>query len=76
MAPGLVAHEADDPVARVEFTYVGPGGRQLQQKALLRVPDGKAGYLAAGVPVPIAYLPEAPQLATIDWDRLGTDPIV
>jgi hypothetical protein len=40
------------------------------------VPDGKAGYLAAGVPVPIAYLPEAPQLATIDWDRLGTGPIV
>ncbi len=76
VAAGLAPHEADDPVMQIAFTYAGPGGGQMRQQALIRVPDGKAGYLTAGAVVPVAYLPDMPQRATIDWSRLGAGPII
>ena len=76
VAGGLAPHEADDPVMQIAFTYVGPGGQQMRQQALMRVPDGKAGYLTAGTGVSVAYLPDMPQRATIDWSRLGAGPII
>lgn len=72
VAQGLTATEADDAVVHVTFSYRGPGGTALRQTALMRVPDGKAAHLVPGATVPVAYLPDMPERATIDWARLGT----
>jgi hypothetical protein len=72
VAQGLAAAEADDPVLHVSFSYTGPGGTTLRQTALMRVPDGKAEHLVPGAVIPVAYLPDMPERATIDWARLGT----
>jgi hypothetical protein len=68
--PGLPADEADDPVVQVAFSYAGPGGALQQQRTLVRVPDGKAPYLIAGRPIPVAVLSDDLTSATIDWTRL------
>jgi hypothetical protein len=70
VAPGLPAEQADDPVVKVAFTYRPASGDEVHVEHLVRVPDGKAAFLAAGRDVPVRYLPEAPTTATIDWDRL------
>ena len=70
-APGLPADQADDPVMQVTIDYAGPGGAPMSTTVMVRVPDGKAGYLAAGLQIPARYLPEQPAVATIDWDRLA-----
>lgn len=72
VAQGLSTTEADDAVVQVTFSYSGPGGTALRQTALMRVPDGKAAHLVPGATVPVAYLPDMPERATIDWARLGT----
>lgn len=69
VADGLPAHEADDPMVKIAMTYAGPMGETKHFEFIARVPDGKAGYLAAGADVPVRYLPEDPNVATIDWDR-------
>jgi hypothetical protein len=66
--PGLPPEEADDPISMVVFTYQA-GGRSLRAQIMVRVPDGKGDTLIPGASVPIAYLPENPQTATIDWSR-------
>ena len=70
-AGGLEPDEADDPMVVVAFTFEGDGGREERHQAMVRVPDGKAGFLAAGATVPIAYLPGQATTATIDWSRLN-----
>lgn len=70
LVEGLPPHEADDPVVQMAFSYLGPGAETLHTEALIRVPDGKAALLVTGRQVPVRYLPERPDLATIDWDRL------
>ena len=67
-AAGLPAEQADDPLFAVSFGYPGPDGQQRTMNALVRVPDGK--QLVAGQPVPVAYVPDQPDTATIDWTRL------
>ncbi len=67
-AAGLAPDQADDPLVAVSFGYPGPDGQQRTMNALVRVPDGK--HVAAGQPVPISYLPDQPDVATIDWSRL------
>ncbi|NUT33569.1 MAG: hypothetical protein HOV79_10890 [Hamadaea sp.] len=69
VSPGLPSDRADDPMVRLVFTYVGPGGAELRKEALVRVPDGKEGVLVAGRPIPVSYLPASPEQATIDWSR-------
>ncbi|HET6952744.1 MAG TPA: hypothetical protein VFI47_20350 [Acidimicrobiales bacterium] len=70
VAQGLPAHEADDPVMHITFSYTGPGGQHLHQTALMRVPDGKSRHLTPGATLPVAYLPDNPEMATVDWARL------
>jgi hypothetical protein len=70
VAPGLPAEQADDPVVKVAFSYRPAGGDEVHVEHLVRVPDGKAGFLAAGRDVPVRYLPDSPSTATIDFDRL------
>jgi hypothetical protein len=65
---GLPADEADDPIMMVVFSYQA-GGKQLRSQIMVRVPDGKGSTLIPGASVPIAYLPDAPETATIDWSR-------
>lgn len=67
---GLPAHEADDPLMRVIFSFTPSGGSEQRNEILLRVPDGKAHWLVPGETLPIAYLPDDPTDATIDWSRL------
>lgn len=67
-AAGLPPEQADDPLVSVSFGYAGPDGQQRTMTALVRVPDGK--QLTAGQPVPVSYLPNDPDTATIDWSRL------
>jgi hypothetical protein len=55
---------------RVVFTFTPSGGSEQRNEILLRVPDGKAHWLVPGETLPIAYLPEDPTDATIDWSRL------
>ncbi|GAA1741866.1 hypothetical protein [Luedemannella helvata] len=69
LTPDLPVDHADDPLVRVGFSYVGPGGTELRTEALTRVPDGKDHVLAPGRAVPVSYLPHDPQAATIDWAR-------
>jgi hypothetical protein len=66
----LPAHEADDPLMRVVFTYTPSGSDQQRAEILVRVPDGKGQWLLPGETLPIVYLPDAPTTATIDWSRL------
>lgn len=68
---GLEPDEADDPLVVVAFTYAGEGGREERQQAVVRVPDGKAAFLAAGATVPVAYIPGKTGAVTIDWSRLN-----
>lgn len=70
LVEGLPPHEADDPVVQMAFSYIGPGAETLHTEAMVRVPDGKAALLVTGRQVPVRYLVERPDLATIDWDRL------
>lgn len=70
VAQHLPAHEADDPLVQIAFTYLGPGGQTLRTEAMMRVPDGKAAALVTGRQVPVRYLPDRPEVATLDWDRL------
>jgi hypothetical protein len=65
---GLAPEEADDPIMMVVFSYQA-GGKQLRSQIMVRVPDGKGSTLIPGASVPIAYLPDAPETATIDWSR-------
>ena len=65
---GLVPDQADDPMVVLVFTYTDDG-REVSSQGLVRVPDGKAGFLATGAKVPVAYLPGR-NIATIDWPRL------
>jgi hypothetical protein len=67
-AAGLPPDQADDPLVSVSFGYAGPDGQQRTMTALVRVPDGK--QLSAGQPVPVSYLPNDPDTATIDWSRM------
>lgn len=67
-AAGLPPEQADDPLVAVSFGYSGPDGQARTMNALVRVPDGK--QLVAGQPVPVVYLPDQPDTATIDWTRL------
>src|SRR5690606_30719695 len=66
----LPAHEADDPLMKVVFTYTPSGMGEQRSEILVRVPDGKGHWLQPGETLPIAYLPDAPATATIDWSRL------
>lgn len=65
---GLVPDQADDPLVILVFTYTDDG-REVSSQGLVRVPDGKAGFLATGARVPVAYLPGR-NIATIDWPAL------
>ncbi len=65
---GLVPDQADDPLVILVFTYTDDG-REVSSQGLVRVPDGKAGFLATGAKVPVAYLPGR-NIATIDWPAL------
>jgi hypothetical protein len=65
---GLPAHEADDPVMMVVFSYQA-GGRAMRSQVMVRVPDGKGDMLITGASIPIVYLPDNPETATIDWSR-------
>ena len=65
---GLPAEEADDPVMMVVFSYQA-GGRSMRSQIMVRVPDGKGDTLIAGASIPIVYLPDNPETATIDWSR-------
>lgn len=69
LTAGLPADQADDPVVHVVFTFVGPGGEQRRKEAMIRVPDGKLGVLVPGRTVPVSYLAQTPDTATIDWSR-------
>lgn len=69
-AGGLAPAEADDPLVVLVFTFEGEGGQQHTNKGVVRVPDGKAGFLARGAAVPVAYLAGRPDTATIDWPLL------
>lgn len=66
----LPAHEADDPLVRVAFTYTPSGMAEHRTEILLRVPDDKGRWLTPGATLPVAYLPDDPTTATIDWSRL------
>jgi hypothetical protein len=66
----LPAHEADDPLMKVVFTYTPSGMGERRNEVLVRVPDGKGHWLVPGETLPIAYLPDDPTTATIDWSRL------
>lgn len=68
VSSGLVPDQADDPMVILVFTYTDDG-REVSSQGLVRVPDGKAGFLATGAKVPVAYLP-GQNIATIDWPRL------
>jgi hypothetical protein len=68
VSPGLPPDQADDPVFTVTFGYPGPDGQQLTTTAMVRVPDGK--QLVPNMPVPVSYLADQPNTATIDWTRL------
>lgn len=70
-AAGLAPEQADDPLMLIELNFQGDGGAERSTKCVIRVPDGKAGFLAAGAIVPVAYLEGRPETATIDWDRLS-----
>jgi hypothetical protein len=70
VAGGLAPDQADDPLVQITLMYEGPGGQQLTTTAMMRVPDGRAGYLATGAVVPVRYLVDEPDTATVDWDRL------
>jgi len=70
-AGGLAPEEGDDPLVVVAFTYIGDEGREEKVQCVVRVPDGKAGFLAAGARVPVAYLPGRSETATIDWTRMA-----
>jgi len=65
---GLPAEEADDPVMMVVFTYQA-GGRSMRSQIMVRVPDSKGDTLIVGASIPIVYLPDNPETATIDWSR-------
>jgi hypothetical protein len=65
---GLAPDESDDPMVVLIFTYEDDG-RSVSSQGLVRVPDGKAGFLAPGAKVPVAYLPGR-NIATIDWPAL------
>jgi hypothetical protein len=65
---GLPAEEADDPVMMVVFSYQA-GGRSMRSQIMVRVPDGKGDTLIAGASIPIVYLPDSLETATIDWSR-------
>ena len=65
---GLAPDQADDPLVILVFTYTDDG-RAVSSQGLVRVPDGKAGFLATGAKVPVAYLPGR-NIATIDWPAL------
>lgn len=67
-AAGLPAEQADDPLVAVSFGFPGPDGHQRTVNALVRLPDGK--QLVPGQPVPVSYLADQPDTATIDWSRL------
>lgn len=69
-AAGLTPAEADDPLVLIAFTFTGDGGAEQSCRCVVRVPDGKAAFLAAGVEIPVAYLAGRPETATIDWTRL------
>ncbi|GAA1802370.1 hypothetical protein GCM10009682_25270 [Luedemannella flava] len=60
----------EDPPVQVGLSYVGPNGTELQTTALVHLPDGKEHLLAPGRPVPVSYLPDSPETATIDWSRV------
>ena len=66
----LPAHEADDPLMKVVFTYTPSGMSEQRSEVLVRVPDGKGHWLRPGETLPIVYLPDDPTTATIDWSRL------
>lgn len=66
----LPAHEADDPLVRVVLTYTPSGMSEQRNEFLIRVPDGKGHWLQPGETLPVAYLPDDPTTATIDWSRL------
>lgn len=68
VAGGLAPEESDDPMVVLIFTYEDDG-RSVSSQGLVRVPDGKAGFLAPGAKVPVAYLPGR-NIATIDWPAL------
>lgn len=68
---GLEPEEADDPLVVVAFTFTGDGGREERSQCVVRVPDGKAAFLAAGAEIPVAYLAGRSETATIDWTRLA-----
>lgn len=66
---GLPPHEADDPIMLVAFNY-RVAGKALRSQIMVRVPDGKGSRLIPGGSIPIAYLPQEPETATIDWSRV------
>jgi hypothetical protein len=66
---GLEPDQADDPLVVLEFSFAGEAGEE-HCKCVVRVPDGKAAFLAAGARVPVAYLTGRPETATIDWPLL------
>lgn len=70
VAGSLPTHEADDPVVKVVFSYTPSGQTERRNEVLIRVPDGKGHWLRPGETLPIAYLPDDPSTATIDWSRL------
>lgn len=69
-AAGLAPAQADDPLMLIELVFQQVDGTEQSTRSVVRVPDGKAGFLAAGAAVPLAYLEGRPETATIDWDRL------
>jgi hypothetical protein len=69
-AGGLAPDEADDPLVLVVFTFAGDAGVEQTCRCVVRVPDGKAGFLAPGADIPVAYIAGRPETATIDWPRL------
>lgn len=71
VAPNLPPDQADDPITKVVFTFSPSGAAERRVEALVRVPDLKGHYLRPGERIPVAYLPDSPDVtATIDWSRL------
>jgi hypothetical protein len=68
--PGLPQDQADDPIMQVAFSYTDATATSHRSEILVRVPDGKSHALQQGATIPIAYLPDNPASATIDWDAV------
>ena len=65
------AAQAEESVVRVVFAYSDGRGTSYHTDATLCVPAGKAKYLVPGNPIPVSFVSDDPEQATIDWSRLA-----